>query len=136
MRFLVPLIALSVATPALAQTAPPPVIGDPNLGNRISGMAEAMTRAIAGIHTGELRAAVEGRTATARERQRTVGDEIGGPAAVREIQRKVAASGPVIQQATDQLSRSVPAILKAVGDLSAEIDRATANLPNPNYPVR
>jgi hypothetical protein len=136
MRFLIPFIALTFAAPALAQAAPPPVMTDPNLGNRVSGMAEAMTRAIAGLHTGELRAAVEGRTATRQERRRTVGDEIGGPAAVQEIQRKVAASGPVIQHATDQLARSVPAILKAVSDLNAEVRRATANLPDPNYPAR
>ena len=88
------------------------------------------------LDEGTREAIAEGRQATAAERNQTIGDLAGGRDASRDIERQVAAAGPVIQQGIQSLARALPAMLGALDGLTDDFDRAAANLPQPGYPRR
>ena len=148
MRWIPILLALA-ATPAMAggQAAPPQaspdelaaaqrVLRDPSTAQAMSRVSGALTRAIMNMPVGEIEAAVEGRAPTSADRRRTVGDSVGGPAEAARIEREVAASGAQMQVMGNALANALPGMLAAAGQLQQEIERATANLPDPTYPRR
>jgi hypothetical protein len=137
------LIALPLAlAPVPAVAAPkeapqlPPELSDPAMADKLGKMTGALTRALMNMPVGELEAAAQGREPTAAERARTVRDQIGGPEAEREVEAKVAASGRQVQAMTKALVASLPSIMKSLEGVERELERATANLPDPTYPKR
>jgi len=157
MRWIPVLLALA-ATPAMAaaQAAPPyapqyshppqasqdelaaaqRALRDPSTAQAMSRVSGALTRAIMNMPVGEIEAAVEGRAPTAADRRRTVGDSVGGPQEAARIERDVASSGAQMQVMGNALANALPGMLAAAGQLQQEIERATANLPDPTYPRR
>ncbi len=154
MRWIPVLLALA-ATPAMAagQAAPPyapqypqasqdelaaaqRALRDPSTAQAMSRVSGALTRAIMNMPVGEIEAAVEGRAPTAADRRRTVGDSVGGPQEAARIERDVAMSGAQMQVMGNALANALPGMLAAAGQLQQEIERATANLPDPTYPRR
>lgn len=139
------LIALSLtlaATPAFAQSARAPQLPreltDPAMADQMGRVAGAVSRAFLDLPVGEIQAAIEGRPATTADRRRTVRDIAGrnDPDLDRRIERQAAASGVAIQAGARAMAAALPAILDSLDRAVGEIDRATANLPQPGYPRR
>ena len=131
-----------VASPAVAQrtNAPqlPRELTDPAMADKLGNMAGALSRALLDLNVGEVQAAVEGRAVTDADRSRTVRDMAarGDPNIERNIERQAATSGAAIQAGMKAMAAALPAIMETVDRAAAEIDRATANLPQPGYPRR
>ena len=98
----------------------------------------AVTRAFLNLPVGEIQAAIEGRPANDADRRRTVRDLAGrnDPYLDRRIEQQAANSGAAIQAGARAMAAALPSILGAIQGAADEIDRATANLPDPNYPRR
>ena len=128
------------ATPAVAapREAPqlPPELSDPAMADKLGKMMGALTRALMDMPVGELEAAAQGREPTAADRSKRVRDHIGGAGAEREVEARVAASGRTMQAATKALVASLPSIMQSLEGVERELERATANLPDPTYPKR
>ena len=131
-----------IATPAMAQqsNAPqlPRELTDPAMADKLGKMAGALSRALLDLNVGEVQAAVEGRPVTQADRRRTVRDMAAGgtPDIERQIERQAATSGAAIQAGAKAMAAALPAIIDAFDRAASDIDRATANLPQPGYPRR
>ena len=137
------LIALPLAFYAVpAMAAPdadrqiPPELSDPAMADKLTKMLGPLTKALMDMPIGEMEAVMQGREATAADKNKRVRDEIGGPEAERELQANVAAVGPQMQAMQKALVASLPAIMSALEGVEKELERATANLPDPTYPKR
>lgn len=137
-----------VASPALAQTKPAPAtaapetitipreLTDPAMADRLARMMQAMSKAFLEMPVGEIEAAAEGRPATRADRRRTV-RQIGraeDPNFERDLQRQIANSKPMIEASMKALAAALPAMMKGLSEAGRELEKATANLPSPNYP--
>jgi len=143
MRLLLIALPLALAAaPAAAQPANalelPRQLTDPAMADKVGQMAGALSRALLDLNVGEVQAAVEGRPVTQADRRRTVRDVAAGgnPDVERQIERQAAQSGAAIQAGAKAMAAALPAIMESVERAAAEIDRATANLPQPGYPRR
>ena len=148
MRAMLFLSLLTIASPALARDpgeSSLPVGGkmgralaDPALPDQLGRAAAAMSRALMSINVGEVQAAIEDRPVSEADRRRTVGDMIGraDPDVDRGLQHEVASSTARMQHSAQAVARALPAIERALTAAAAQIDRATANLPDPDYPRR
>ena len=147
MRWL-PVLFIASAAPAIAVDPAPAqpaqsevanaqkVLRDPAAAETMSRVGGALTRAIMNMPVGEIEAAVEGRTPTAADRQRTVQDSVGGPAEAARIERQVVGSGAQMRAMGAALADALPGIVGALGEAAEKVERATANLPDPTYPRR
>ena len=134
--------ALLVAAPLSAQTVPsqadrqiPPELSDPAIADQLTRALVPLSKALMAMPIGELEAAMEGRTPTEADRRKKVRDEIG-PDGERELAAQVARAGPQMRAMQRALVASLPAIMKSLDGLEKELERATANLPDPTYPKR
>ena len=140
--FLIALPLTLIAAPAIAQPARAPELPreltDPAMADKLGKMAGALSRALLDLNVGEVQAAVEGRPVTQADRRRTVRDMAarGDPNIERNIERQAATSGAAIQAGAKAIAAALPAIIDAIDRAADEIDRATANLPQPGYPRR
>ncbi|HUG45870.1 MAG TPA: hypothetical protein VMK31_05065 [Sphingomicrobium sp.] len=112
----------------------PPELTDPEFVERITGMTEALSKALLNLPVGEIEAAAQGRPVTEQDRNRTLGDV--GRISGQELERQVSEAKPQIEAAMQALSKSLPAMSKALSKMAEELERATANLPQPGYPRR
>ena len=137
---LIALPLMLVAAPALAapRAAPqlPPELSDPAMADKLGKMAGALTKSLMNLPVGEIQAAIEGREPTLADRNRRVRDEIGGPEAERQVEARVAQSGKHMQAMSKALVDSLPSIMAALGQVEANLERVTANIPDPTYPRR
>jgi hypothetical protein len=137
-----PLAAL--ACPALAQTpapaAPPdaiqlpPELTDPKWADRLTDAMAAMSKAFLELPVGEVEAALEGRAPTAADKRRTVRSET--KLSERELRQQIEASRPAMQAGMKALAAALPAMVKGMSEAQRELERATANMPRPDYPRR
>ena len=99
---------------------------------------QAASQALLNVRVGEMHAAIEGREASPRERNETVGDLVRkkDPNFDRDVQREVATVGPKIQRSMRAINRALPQVVQDVDDAQRSLDRAVSNLPDPNYPRR
>lgn len=145
MRLLLIALPLTlVASPAFA--APnhdqplqlPRQLTDPAMADQLGRTAGALTRALMNLPVGEIQAAIEGRPATRADRRRTVGDIAGrgDPYLDQRIERQAMRSGAAIQAGARAMAAALPAIMQSIDRAADQIDRATANLPDPTYPRR
>ena len=136
------LLPLSLlAAPAYAQTAPPPdaiqippELTDPAAGDRLADAMQALSDAFLDLKVGEVQAALEGRQATSADRRRTIASESGMDA--RELRARIAAAKPTIAQSVKALQQSLPAMVQSLAEAQRSLERAVANMPDPNYPKR
>jgi len=138
-RLLLALPLMLAATPALAAPAAPqlpPELSDPAMADKIGRMAGALTKALMDLPVGEMEAAIEGRPVTQADRAKRVRDSIGGPDTEQRVQAEVAQSGRQVQAMTKALAASLPAILQSLEQAKKQLERATANIPDPTYPKR
>ena len=138
--FVAPLALM--ASPVLAQaSAPapddirmPPELSDPALADRIANVLQAMSKAFLNLPVGEVQAAIEGRPVTSADRRRTVRSETR--MSERELEQKIEQSKPMIAASQRALASALPAMMKAMTDAARELERASANVPRPDYPKR
>ena len=136
--FALPLLSLAAPVAAAPRPAPqlPPELSDPRMADQLGRVAGVLTRSLMNLPVGEIEAAVEGRPATRADRARTVGDSVGDPDLDQRVAAEAAQSGRTMQAASRALMSSLPAIMAALDQAKDELERATANLPDPTYPRR
>ena len=143
MRHFLVLVPLSlIATPAIAQVAPPPpplmpppaAMADPMVVDRMGDAAEAVSQALLHLPVGEVRAAIQGREPTPSDRSKTLGREAG--VNERDVHAQIEAAKPMIEHGAKAVARALPVIMRSLAQVQGSIDRALANMPDPNYPNR
>jgi len=142
MRTAFALLPLLMAAAPVAAAAPqqqpqpqvPPQLSDPAMVDRLTGTMQAMSRAFLDLPVGEIEAAVEGRPPTPADRNRTLRSE--DPNLDREVQTQIAQARPMIRQSMKAISDALPAVMKSLHEARESIERAAANMPDPNYPKR
>ena len=136
---------LLCAAPAAAQSAPEPgaiqlprELTDPATAEKLTHTMQALSGALLNVHVGDMRAAIEGRPATAEDRNLTVGDlaRRKDPDFDRHLQQRVASVGPMVQHSMAVLNHTLPEVMRDLANAQKSIERAVANLPDPSYPKR
>ncbi len=142
MLIYLPLLLLS-ATPAFSQAAPsdiqlPRELTDPQSAMKLAFRLQALSDALLNVRVGDIGAALEGRPATARERNLTVRDLVHrkDPYFEEHLQQKVATVGPKVLRSMKAANRALPQVMRDVDDVQRSLERAVANLPDPTYPRR
>lgn len=131
-------VAVAPAQPPALPSRPavelPPEIVDGRTIDQLGTMVGALGRAVLNLPVGELEAAVEGRPATRSDQKKTVRTVTG--MSERELEADLAQSKETVKAGGQALVRSLPVIVEALNRAGEEIERATANLPQPGYPRR
>ena len=139
-KSLILLPLLFVATPAAAQPAAqlPHQLTDPANAQKLTNAMQALSGVFLNMKVGEVQAALEGRQATPTERNMTVRDMArrDDPDFDRHFQQQMANVGPTVQHSMRALNQALPAMMKGLTEAEKSLDRAIANLPDPNYPKR
>ena len=141
------MIALLAAQPADAPAAPappppvvqlPPQLTDPATGDRLANVMQALSRAFLNLPVGEVQAAVEGRPPTPADRRLTVREMArrDDPNFDRNLERRIAEARPKIQSSMRALATALPQVMQGLHQAREAIERAAANMPDPNYPKR
>ena len=138
------LVSAVAASPAVAAPAGeqpisiPHELTDPKFVERIAGMTEALSKALLDLPVGELEAAAEGRPATQADRGRTVRDigRLTDPNFERNLQKQMVEARPRVEAAMQALARALPSMTRSLSEMADQIERATANIPQPGYPRR
>lgn len=145
------LLPLSLcATPVLAQSAEhataagpdvaqlPPELADPATADRLANSVQAFSKALLDMKIGGVQAALEGRKATPAEKNVTVRDlaRRDDPDLDRHLQQKIAEARPLIEQSIRAMNEALPAIQGSLVEAQKSLERAIANMPDPNYPRR
>ena len=141
--FVLPL--LLCASPALAQVAPPPpppvqppLMIDPGMVDRMADSMQALSHVMLDMRVGGLRAALEGREATPSEKRMTIRDlaRRNDPDFARHLDQQIAAARPKLERSMRAMNQALPEITEDLQRAERAIDRAGANMPDPNYPRR
>jgi hypothetical protein len=131
---------LLTSGPAFAQAAPqlPPELTDPATAQRLTNSMQALSGALLNMRVGEVAAALEGRPATPEERNLTVGDlaRRDDPDFDRHFHDQIASVGPTMQRSIQAMNKALPEISRDLKDVRKSLERAIANMPDPNYPKR
>jgi hypothetical protein len=139
-----------IAVPASAETPPPSslllappaaiqdVLADPATADKIAGAMDGLSKALLNLPVGEIEAAVDGRPATAADKRRTVRDveRQRDPNFERNLDRQIADSRVAVRSGMQAMASALPAMTKAMNDMSQALERALANMPSPAYPRR
>jgi len=137
---LVPLLVGAV--PAAAQTAPAPQVpqeiqramADPATVDRLADAMQAMSKVFLDMPVGNVEAALEGRRPTSADRRRTVASETRMNE--RQLRERIAAAKPMLQQSMKAMSDALPSMIQGLAQAQKSLERAAANMPDPNYPKR
>ena len=135
--FLLPLALL--AAPAMAQTEAPTIeipkeLTDPAWADRLTNVLQALSKTMLEMPVGEVEAAIEGRPPTAADRRKTVRSETR--MSERELKQQIESARPQMQAAMKAMASALPAMMKGFEQAGRELEKATANIPQPGYPKR
>jgi len=147
---LVLLPLLLCAAPASAQTQPPttdadnqairlpPEFSDPATADRLAGAMQSMSQALLDLKVGRLQAALEGRRAGPADRNLTIRDlaRRNDPAFEKRLQQTIAEARPKMERSLKALNEAMPEVTEDLQRAQRSIERAIANMPDPNYPRR
>jgi hypothetical protein len=147
---LVLLASLLCAAPAAAQTQapstraddqeiqPPPQLVDPATADRLADAMQSMSQALLDLKVGRLRAALEGRETTPAERKLTLRDlaRRDDPAFEKKLRQQIAQARPKMERSIRALNEALPEVTEDLQRAQRSIERAIANMPDPNYPRR
>lgn len=140
MRSLIVIPLLILAAPAAAApdtSGLEQALRDPATAQRIDRSLSALTDALLDLKVGGVKAALEGRRADPAEQGLTVRDvERNAGRDPEAIRRQVREAGPALAKGMNALAEAIPAMTRAMGDIERVIERASANMPDPNYPKR
>ena len=139
-HFALPLAAL--VTPTVAEAAPAPEetaqiqrqLTDPKWADRLTDAMLAMSKAFMNMPVGEVEAAVQGRQPTIADKRRTVESETG--MSEQQLRRQIEDSRPAMEAGMKAMAAALPAIMKGFSDAQRELEKASANVPRPDYPKR
>jgi hypothetical protein len=138
MRATLALLPLTLlAAPAIAAPQQPQVprqLNDPATIDRLTSAVQALSRAMMDMPVGQIQAAVEGRPVTPADRNRKLRDI--EPGLDREVAAQMAQAKPRIQASMKALSDAMPAMMQSLYEAKKALERAEANMPDPNYPKR
>ena len=131
--------AVLFAAPATAQPAPPEIqipkeLFDPGMADRLTDVLQVLSKSMLEIPVGEVQAAMEGRQPTAADRRKTIRSETGMDE--RELNQQIEAARPQMRAAMKAMSAALPAVMKGLREAGRELEKATANMPQPGYPRR
>jgi len=112
----------------------PPELKDPKLAGRLVDALKVLSDSFLSLPVGEAQAALEGRPATAADRQRTVRSETN--MTKQQLDRQLEESKPAMEASMKALVTALPAMMRGFGEAQKELERATANMPQPGYPKR
>ncbi|HEV8408318.1 MAG TPA: hypothetical protein VGQ34_10330 [Sphingomicrobium sp.] len=145
------LVGLSLfAAPALAQTGAPaaradseaiqllPELAYPAAADRLADAMQSMSQALLDLKVGRLQAALEGRRATPADRNLTVRDlaRRDDPAFEKRLQEQIVQARPKMERSLRALNEALPEVTQDLQRAQRSIERAIANMPDPNYPKR
>lgn len=142
MRASLVLLPLSLcASPALAQpasTQAPPQLVAPASADQIANAMRTLSKALLDLKVGKVQAALEGREPTDSERNLTVRDleRRRDLDFERHLDQQIAAAKPKIEQGIRAMNQALPQVTEALCRAQKSIERAIANMPDPNYPKR
>jgi hypothetical protein len=143
MRLALAILPLATfATPALAQSAPPTAPQQlqipPETVDRLADSMQSISQALLDMKVGGVQAALEGRKASRAERNLTVRDlgRRSDPNFDRNFEQQIASARPKLQQSVRALNEALPQITQDLQNAQQAIERAMANMPDPNYPRR
>ncbi|HEX6219089.1 MAG TPA: hypothetical protein VFZ35_07435 [Sphingomicrobium sp.] len=127
------------AAPAMAQPSQPDIEIpkerlDPTMTDRLTSVMQVLSEAMLDLPIGEVQAAVEGREPTAADRRKTVRSETR--ISERDLKQTIESARPQMQAAMKAMASALPAMMKGLSEAAREMDKATANLPQPGYPKR
>jgi hypothetical protein len=90
------------------------------------------------LKIGAVQAAIEGRQPTPAERNLSLGDlaRRNDPQIDRHLQQQIATAKPKIEQSIHALNQALPEINADLQRAHQALQRAIANMPDPNYPRR
>jgi uncharacterized protein YukE len=116
----------------------PPQLADPTTVDRLANVMQALSQAFLDVPVGGIQAAAEGRQPTAAERHMTVRDiaRKDDPNFDRKFQHQMAEVRPMMHQSVNALNDALPAMMQGLQQAEKALERATANMPDPNYPKR
>jgi hypothetical protein len=128
-----------MAAPAAAETAMPEIkipseLSDPAMADKLSTVLQALSKSLLDMPIGEVEAAIEGREPTAADRRKTVRSETR--MSERQIGQQINAARPQMQAAMKAMATALPAMMKGLQEAGRELEKATANMPQPGYPKR
>jgi hypothetical protein len=135
-----PIVAIALSSTAVAKPLQDEtahiqrVLNDPQWADRVTNVMLAMSRAFMDLPVGEVEAAVQGRQPTAADKRRTVQSETG--MSEQQLQQQIEQSRPKMEAGMRAMAVALPAIMKGFSDAQHEMDKATANVPRPDYPKR
>jgi len=132
---------LLCASPALARehaVQVPPELTDPTTAQKLGNVMQVLSNAVLDMRVGEVQAAIQGRPATPAERNMTVRDiaRRDDPNFDRHLQQQMANVGPRMQQGMKALNQAIPPLMQGIAEARQALERAVANMPDPNYPKR
>jgi len=132
-----PLAILAVPTPAHAADSDiqiPKELTDPAWATRLTNVLQVLSKSMLDLPVGEVEAAIEGRQPTAADKRKTVRSETR--MSERELSQQIEAARPAMQGAMKAMASALPAMLQGLEQAGREMEKATANLPQPGYPKR
>jgi uncharacterized protein involved in exopolysaccharide biosynthesis len=114
------------------------MLADPATADRLADSIQALSKALLDMKVGGVQAALEGRKATSAEKNLTVRDlaRRDDPDLDRHLQQKIAEARPMIEQSMRAMNEALPAIQQNLAEAQKSLERAIANMPDPNYPKR
>ena len=132
------------AAPAFAQAAPPPALqvppqlADPATADRLADAMQVMSKSFLDLPIGQVQAALEGRPASPAEQRLTLRDlgRRDDPNFDRHLQQRIAATRPMMRQSLNALNQALPGMMQGLQQAQQSLERAIANMPDPNYPRR
>jgi hypothetical protein len=116
----------------------PKVISDPATADRIADTLQSLSAALLDLKVGTLQAAVEGRKTRPEDRDVTVRDLIrrSDPDIDRDLEQKIAQARPKVEQGLRAMNEALPQVTSDLKKAQKSIERAIANMPDPDYPRR
>ena len=142
---LLPLSLSLCAAPALAQSVAPAAPAEPKVihvspetADRLADSMQSLSQALLDMKVGGVRAALEGREPTRAERNLTVRDlgRRDDRDFDRRLEQQIAAAKPQMEQTIRALNEALPQITEDLQRARKSLERAMANMPDPNYPRR
>jgi hypothetical protein len=116
----------------------PPELADPATADRLADAMQSMSQALLDLKVGRLQAALQGRDSTPADRKLTVRDlaRRDDPAFEKRLQQQISQARPKMERSIRALNEALPEITQDLQRAQRSIERALANLPDPNYPRR
>ncbi|HET7707987.1 MAG TPA: hypothetical protein VFK50_00470 [Sphingomicrobium sp.] len=110
----------------------PPELTDPAMADKLTDALQVLSKTFLDMPVGEVQATMEGRKPTSADRRRTVRSETR--MSEREFNQQIDSARPQMRAAMKAMASALPAMMKGLSEAGRELEKATANIPQPGYP--